>query len=65
MDMVFYNSREAWLQHINIDSNSGIHHHAWIKDDVVAMFKYVGLKVVYSALSDFTIHIIAEKRAIS
>jgi len=56
-----WNNRQQLLEHIRANPLSGIHHHVWIKDDVMDLFKYVHLEIVYAALKGNTIHIVGKK----
>ena len=56
-----WDNRQQLLEHIRANPLSGIHHHVWIKDDVVELFKYVHLEIVYVVLDGHTVHIIGKK----
>jgi len=56
-----WDNRQQLLEHIHANPLSGIHHHVWIKEDVVELFKYVHLEIVYIALKGNTIHIVGKK----
>lgn len=56
-----WGNRRQLLEHIRANPLSGIHHHVWIKEDVVELFKYVHLEIVYVVLNGNTIHIVGKK----
>ena len=58
-----WDNKQQLLEHIRANPLSGIHHHVWINDDVVELFKYVHLEIVYVALKGNTIHVVGEKNS--
>lgn len=42
--------------------SSAPHHHVYTKEDLVALFKYIGLEIVFIALIGNTIHIVAQNK---
>jgi len=61
MDCCWDNRRQLLVEYIRADPLAGIHHHVWIKEDVVELFKYVHLEIVYVVLKGNTIHIVGKK----
>lgn len=57
-----WDNKQQLLEHIRQNPLSGIHHHVWIKEDIVELFKYVHLEIVYVALKGNTIHIVGKKQ---
>lgn len=56
-----WDNKQQLLEHIRANPLSGIHHHVWITEDVVELFKYVHLEIIYVALKGNTIHIVGKK----
>lgn len=54
-------NREQFLRNIRRNPSLHAHHHVWVKKDIMNLFKYVGLEIIYLALSGDTIHIIGKK----
>ncbi len=57
----WWDNKQQLLKHINENPLSGIHHHVWMKDNIIELFKYVNLKIIYSEIKGNTIHVIGEK----
>lgn len=57
-----WDNKQQLLEHIRLNPLSGIHHHVWIKNDVVELFKYVRLEIVYVIIKGNMIYIIGKNQ---